>query len=93
MNKTDTLLWLMRAHEAIRRLPSDAKVSDVDIRLYGDGNRINIFLSGETEIRNIVTKQVIRYKDCDHGRIEISDSFGVDYWWGVEFDDDGHVVS
>lgn len=92
MNKTDAIMWLMRAHEAVRKLPDDANINSVDVTLYGDGNRIRMFLDGDTEIRNIVTKQVIRYKDCDSGRVEVSDSYGVDYWWGVDFDDDGHVI-
>lgn len=92
MNKTDTLLWLMRAHEAVRKLPDGADINGVDLTLYGDGNRIRMFLNGDTKISNIVAKQVIRYKDCDSGRVEVSDSYGVDYWWGVDFDDDGHVI-
>ena len=93
MNKTDTLLWLMRAHEAVRKLPDDANINSVDVTLYKtDGNKINVFLNCETEIRNIVSKSAIRYKDSDSGRVEVSDSYGVDYWWGVDFDDDGHVI-
>lgn len=92
MNKTNTLLWLMRAHEAVRKLPDGTDINNVDVTLYGDGNRIKIFLNGGAEIRNIVAKEIYHYKDCNSGRVEISDSYGVDYWWGVDFDDDGHVI-
>lgn len=92
MNKTDTILWLMRAHEAVRKLPESAVINGVDLTLYGNGNRVRIFLDGETEIGNIVTRQVIRYNDSNSGRVDCSDSNGVDYWWGVDFDDDGHVI-
>lgn len=92
MNKTETLLWLMRAHEAVRRLPEGTDINSVDVTLYGDGNRIRLFLDGDTDIRNIVTKTVSRYSSGDSGRVEVSDSYGVDYWWGVDFDADGHVV-
>ena len=92
MNKTDTLLWLMRAHEAVRKLPDDAQLNDIDIRLYGDGNLINIFLGKDTEIRSLVSRNVIHYANSNSGRVEVSDSYGVDYWWWVDFDDDGHVI-
>jgi len=92
MNKTDTLMWLMRAHEAIRKLPADTKFNDVDIQLYGSDNKIRIFLDGETEIKNVVRKDVLKYRDCHCGRVEVSDSYGVEYWWGVDFDDDGNVI-
>lgn len=92
MDKTNTLMWLMRAHEAVRKLPDDAVINSVDVTLYGDGNRIKIFLNRKTEISNIVTRSVIRYKDCDSGRVEISDSYGVEYWWGVDFDEDGDII-
>lgn len=92
MNNTDALLWIMRAHEAIRKLPEGTDINSVDVTLYGGGNRIKLFLNGETEIRNIVTKTVTKYKDGKSGRVEVSDSYGVDYWWGVDFDDDGNVI-
>ena len=92
MDKTNTLMWLMRAHEAVRKLPDDAVINSVDVTLYGDGNRIKLFLNRKAEIPNIVTRSVIRYKDCDSGRVEISDSYGVEYWWGVDFDEDGDII-
>lgn len=92
MNKTDTLLWLMRAHEAVRKLPDGAGINSVDITLYGDGNRVKVFLNGETDIKNAVTNSVERYPNTNSGRVEISDSYGVTYWWGVDFDDNGHII-
>ena len=91
MNKTDTLLWLMRAHEAIRKLPEDANINSVDICLYGDGNRIKLFLDDDHKFQNIVSRNVCKYSDGQFGRVEISDSNGIDYWWGVYFDDDGNI--
>jgi len=92
MNKTNTLMWLMRAHEAVRKLGDDVNINGVDLTLYGDGNRIRVYLDGDTEISNIVTRTVVRYRDSNSGRVDCSDSNGVDYWWGVDFDDDGHVI-
>lgn len=93
MNKTDTILWLMRAREAVRKLPEGTNINGVDITLYKtDGNKISVFLNGETEIKNVAARSVKKYSGCDSGRVEVSDSYGVDYWWGVDFDDDGHVI-
>ena len=92
MNKTDTLMWLMRAHEAVRKLPEGTDINSVDVTLYGGGNRVKLFLNGEVEIRNIVAKQEICYKDGNSGRVDVLDSYGVVYWWGVDFDDNGHVI-
>ena len=64
MDKTNTLMWLMRAHEAVRKLPDDAVINSVDVTLYGDGNRIKLFLNRKAEIPNIVTRSVIRYNPC-----------------------------
>lgn len=91
MKKTETLLWLMRAHEAVRKLPDDMEINSVDICLYGDGNRIRLFLQGDPQVRNEVARNVCKYAGGECGRVEISDSNGVDYWWGVDFDDDGNI--
>ena len=88
MKKINALLWLMRAHEAVRKLPADADINSIGVTLYGDGNKINIFLRDETEIKNVVSREVIKYADCNRGRVEVSDSSGVDYWWGCEFNDE-----
>lgn len=88
MNKTDTILWLMRAHEAIRKLPEGTEINSVEVCLYGEGNRITVFLNDKAKIKNIVQKTVIRYKDSDRGRVECLDSSGTTFWWGCDFDDD-----
>ena len=94
MNKTDALMWLMRAHEAIRKLPDGADINGVDITLYNiDGNKISLYMNKPVKLNNIVTKTEKRYKDdtkgtpSRYGRVEVSDSNGIDYWWGCKFDD------
>jgi len=95
MNKTDTLMWLMRAHEAIRKLPEGTDINSVAITLYGDGNRINIYLDAPVELKGAVCQNTIRYtsgtKPLNYGRVEVSDCNGIDYWWGVEFNEDGTI--
>ena len=86
MNKTDALMWVMRVHEAIRRLPEDAEVNGVDLTLYRiDGNRISIYLSGEHEIKNAVARNETYFSEGSGKRVTVSDSYGVDYWW-CEYD-------
>lgn len=95
MNKTDTLMWLMRAHEAIRKLPEGTEINSVEVTLYSDGNRIRLFLDGPVALDNIVIKSTLRYSSngqpTKYGRTEASDSNGIDYWWSVEFNEDGTV--
>ena len=50
MNKTDALLWTQRLHEAIRKLPDDARIHAFETRYESDlGLRIEIHLSAPIE--------------------------------------------
>ena len=89
MNKTDTLMWLMRAHEAIRKLPEGTNINSVSLTLYSiNGNRINLFVDGPVKIKNPVTRDEKYYENTRSKHVTVSDSNGVDYWWAEDIEDD-----
>ena len=89
MNKTDAIMWLMRTHEAIRKLPDDACINSIGLTLYSiNGNKISIFVDGPVDIQNVVARSEENYKNTHRKHITLSDSYGVDYWWAEDIKDD-----
>lgn len=89
MKKTDALMWVMRVHEAIRKLPDNVDINNFDCTLYGMNceNRISIFLNNPIEVKNEVARNVTTYESGSK-HITVSDSYGVNYWWAERADDD-----
>ena len=91
MNKTETLLWLMRAHEAVRKLPEDAEINGVVLSLYDKTDRIRVFMDGPVDVKNAVSRTAVKYNEIGSGREDVRDSNGVVYWWAVRFSEDGTI--